>query len=51
MANMVQTEIMQDHSIPIIILELIHDVPCDIVIHFGEVLCSVSQQYMKALAR
>lgn len=38
--NMVQAKVVQDHSIPVIPLQLVGDMPGDIIVHLGEVLYS-----------
>ena len=41
-SNVIQAEIVNDHSSPVILFELPRDVSCNIVIHFSKVLCRAS---------
>ena len=43
MTNMVQTEIMQYHAIPIGLVKLVRYVSRHVVIHFSKILASISQ--------
>ena len=37
-ANMIQPEIMQDQCVPVVPLELVRNVPGDVVVNLGEIL-------------
>jgi len=40
-ANMVHAEIVHNHDVPVIILQLSGNVPCDIIVDFCKVLVNV----------
>ena len=50
MPNMIQTQIMQDHRIPVSIAQLLRNMSRHIVIHLGEVLHMTSTNVLIALS-
>jgi hypothetical protein len=43
---MIQTQIMENHRVPIIVLEFVRDMSSDVVVDLGEVLMYVSQLFV-----
>jgi hypothetical protein len=44
-ANMIKTEIVQDHGAPIVLLQLNIDVPGNIIVYLGVILTKLPSQH------
>jgi hypothetical protein len=50
-ADMVQTQIMHNHGIPVTIQQLSRHMPCHVIVHFGEILHMESTLYSSYVQR
>lgn len=48
---MIQAQIVQNHGIPVVVLQLSRDVSSDVVVHFGKILLPLSKGSSTALAQ